>query len=130
MNTPIASNEHPRGTATPQEHAQLFVRYIEERDLDGLVSLYEPKALVQNEPGTALTGTDAIRVGLGQLLDSQAQVKLALRKIHIVDDIALVSHDVTTTAPDGTTHQTVSTEVQRRQANGRWLHVVDDLFFG
>lgn len=111
--------------ASPDELAALCMRYFRERDLDGLVSLYEPEAYVQPEPGTVLHGTDAICTALGEILDAGPQVTLDLRSIHMAEGIALVTNILTLTAPDGTVHREIVTEVQRRQADGRWLYVFD-----
>jgi ketosteroid isomerase-like protein len=44
----------------------------------------------------------------------------------------LVSNVATVTGvtPDGSPLVTTTTEILRRQPDGRWLHVVDDPFFG
>jgi hypothetical protein len=73
------------------------MEYLEMGDLDGLVSLYEPKAHVVAAPGLLLVGTVAIRQVLQQLIDSGARVRLELRNIRRVDDLALVSNIATLT---------------------------------
>ena len=120
------------GTAgAPEELGPLFVRLLDARDLTGLVSLYEPRATFHPEPGRLVTGTDAIRESLGGYVEAGAQLSLELRTIHPVGDLALLSHraEVRGLLPGGEVLLTTTTEVVRRQPDGRWLYVVDDPFF-
>lgn len=76
-----------------------------------------------------VVGTEAIRHALRQLIDSGAQLKVELRDLRVVDDVALVSNTATLT---GATPQAVvshTSEIRRRQPDGGWVHVVDDPFF-
>lgn len=120
------------GTAgAPDELGPLFVRYLDARDLTGLVSLFEPRATFHPEPGRLVTGTDAIRESLGGYVEAGVQLSLELRTIHTVGDLALLSNraEVRGLLPGGGMLSTTTTEVVRRQPDGRWLYVVDDPFF-
>jgi hypothetical protein len=45
----------------PEQCDELFGRYVNSRDLNNLVALYEAQASLVNEDGTASRGTAAIR---------------------------------------------------------------------
>jgi len=120
------------GVATsPEGLARLFVDFLETGDLDGLVSLYEPHATLQPEPGRLVSGTAAIRESLRKYVEAGARISLDTRKLHLVGDLALMScrAKVDGLLPDGELLATTTTEVARRQPDGRWLYVVDDPFF-
>jgi len=123
---------HTEGAATsPEGLAPLFVDFLAAGDLDGLVSLYEPAATFQPEPGHLVSGTAAIRESLGRYVAAGARISLVTRKLHLVGDLALMScrAKVEGLLPGGELLATTTTEVARRQPDGRWLYVVDDPFF-
>jgi uncharacterized protein (TIGR02246 family) len=121
-----------RRAETPEQVATLFMEYLQKRDLDGLVSLYEPNAHFVAAPGLLLVGTVAIRQALQQMIDSGAHLRLQPRTIRRVDDLALVSNTATLTeaTPDAKPVISTTTEILRRQPDGGWLHIHDDPFFG
>ncbi|MFD7476865.1 SgcJ/EcaC family oxidoreductase [Streptomyces sp. NPDC059837] len=125
---PIGTDRRRRAE-TPEAVATLFMEYLQAGDLEGLVSLYEPNAHFVPAPGAHVVGTEAIRHALRQLIDSGAQLKLELRDLRVVDDVALVSNTATLTgaAPEAVVSHT--SEILRRQPDGGWVHVVDDPFF-
>ncbi|XES00324.1 SgcJ/EcaC family oxidoreductase [Streptomyces sp. S1D4-11] len=108
----------------------MYMEYLEAGDVEGLVSLYEPNAHFVPTPGTHLVGTDAIRQAMQQMVDSGAHLKLEMREIRQVDDVALVSNNATLTGVGPEPVVTTTTEILRRQPGGGWVHVVDDPFFG
>ena len=116
---------------SPEGLARLFVDFLETGNLDGLVSLYEPDATLQPEPGRLVSGTAAIRESLRKYVEAGARISLDTRKVHLVGDLALMScrAKVDGLLPDGELLATTTTEVARRQPDGRWLYVVDDPFF-
>ncbi|MEV0032578.1 nuclear transport factor 2 family protein [Nocardia sp. NPDC050793] len=116
---------------TPEELGPLFMKNLAAGDLEGLVSLYEPEATFVPAPGVVVYGTEAIRDSLRGYIEGGARISLALRKIHTVGDVAVLSSSATATglAPGGEVLTTTTTEVVRRQPDGRWLYVVDDPFF-
>ncbi|XUL93951.1 SgcJ/EcaC family oxidoreductase [Streptomyces galilaeus] len=118
-----------RRAETPQQVGTLFMEYLEAGDVEGLVSLYEPNAHFVPVAGTHLVGTDAIRAAMQQMVDSGARLKLELRDIRQVDDVALVSNNATLTGAGPEPVISATTEILRRQPDGGWVHVVDDPFF-
>jgi uncharacterized protein (TIGR02246 family) len=107
----------------------LFTEYLEAGDLEGLVSLYAPNAHFVPTPGNHAVGTDAIRKTLTGLIDHGVRIKLELRDIRLVGDVALVSNTATVTGVAPEPVVTNTSEILRRQPDGGWVHVVDDPFF-
>lgn len=102
----------------PEEVAEIFVERANDGDVEGLVSLYEPEALLVWTDGRRIQGTRELRVFYTELLAPRprfdpATASPALR----CGDIALAS----SVLPNGD----VTAEVLRRQPDGRWLCVVD-----
>jgi ketosteroid isomerase-like protein len=104
--------------AEPEDLARLFVERANAGDVEGLVALYEPDAVVAFPPGNVATGRGAIRqvysefVGPGVKLTPGAP-QPTLR----VGDLALTS-----TRLDG---GAVTAEIARRQPDGTWRWVID-----
>ena len=51
-------------TTTPDATIQQFARHLNEGDLDAALALYEPDATFLPDPGSEVTGLDAIRAAL------------------------------------------------------------------
>lgn len=115
----------------PSELSELFVRYFNGRDLDSLMALYERSAFFAPSPGEARFGVDAIAGSLQAMAEDGATIALNTRRIQIVGDLAIISNVATVrgTTPDGSPLVTTTTEIARRQGDGRWLYVFDDPFF-
>jgi uncharacterized protein (TIGR02246 family) len=113
----------------PEELDDLFATALNSGDLDALVALYEPRAILFLQPGQSAAGTTAIREGLSVLLSTKPKMLLKPKTIALTGDIALTSAswEVTRTGPDGAPVTVVgrSAEVSRRQADGTWLFVID-----
>lgn len=129
---PANARSDRRAAQRPEELSDLFMRYLGAGDVDGLVSLYEPRALFGSAPGAPVAGTDAIRMALGGLIESGSQITLTPRRVQILDDVAVLSHtaSVRSRGSDTEAVEVVTTEVARRQHDGRWLYLFDDPFFG
>jgi uncharacterized protein (TIGR02246 family) len=72
-----------------------FERYMQTRDLNGLVSLYESDALFVPEPGVRLLGHDQIRQAFTELLGIDPALELTSTKILESSDLALASNEWT-----------------------------------
>jgi uncharacterized protein (TIGR02246 family) len=118
---------------TPEQCDELFGKYVNSRDLDNLVALYEPHASLVNEDGTESRGTAAIRAALQGLLAALPQAKIIMRVARIIragDDLAVLNNDwsLTGKTADGSAvemnHKAI--EIVRRQQDGTWRFAVDD----
>lgn len=109
-----------RAIATePEDITRLFVERVNAGDIEGLVALYEPDAVLAYPPGTETRGHDAIRALLAQMLAARPQFpeEKPLPTLRC-GDIALTS----TRALDGTGGRV---QVVRRQPDGGWKRLID-----
>ncbi len=96
----------------------LLIRRQHAGDIDGMVALFEPGAVIDCGGGKFLRGHAAIRAYYAEV--SEVGRKFAIgeqRPALICGDLALTS----TRLPDGD----ITSEVARRQPDGSWLWVID-----
>jgi ketosteroid isomerase-like protein len=103
----------------PNDLERMFIARSNAGDLEGLVALYEPDAVMMTFPSRQIaTGLREIRDALEQMLADQQEYVLGEQRPPLVSgDVALTS----TRLPDGA----ITTEVARRQPDGTWLWVID-----
>ena len=115
---------------SPEEVHQLWVRHMNAGDLDAVLDLYEPDATVVPQPGQVVTGTAAIREALGGFLAAKPHFDLRPRQVLQTGDVALLISEWTmrATGPDGNPMEMAATtsDVARRQADGRWRFAIDN----
>ncbi|MCM6777498.1 nuclear transport factor 2 family protein [Nocardia sp. CDC159] len=102
----------------PNDLGRYFIERANAGDVDGLVALYEPDAVLAFPPGNLTTGHAQIRAVYEQFV--AAAPVLSPGRQHP----ALVSGDLALTASTLTTGE-VTVEIARRQPDGSWLWVVD-----
>jgi uncharacterized protein (TIGR02246 family) len=120
-----ADHERPRD---PDDLGRLFLQRANAGDVDGVVALYEPGAVLAGPPGQLTTGSAAIRAVYQQLLAGRPAFTGDVQPAIRLGDLALTStrFDITTTAAGRTTTvRTATTEIARRQPDGTWLWAVD-----
>ncbi len=103
----------------PNDLGRYFIERANAGDVDGLVALYEPDAVLAFPPGHRATGHAEIRAVYEQFV--AAAPVLSPGRQHP----ALVSGDVALTASTLTTGE-VTVEIARRQPDGSWLWAADD----
>jgi uncharacterized protein (TIGR02246 family) len=119
-------------TRTPEEVLLLLARALTAGDLQSAVALYEPEATFVAQPGTVVTGTEAIREALSGFVALKPTFDLKVRKVFRSggDDIALAFSEWTLagTGPDGETMSMSGqgSDVVRQQPDGSWLFVIDN----
>ncbi|WP_413804845.1 nuclear transport factor 2 family protein [Streptomyces sp. OE57] len=119
----------PAAAETPDQLARLFLERFQAGDVDGLIALYEPSGILGRLGDDPATGHEAIRAELRRLIDDKVAIDLSIRSVRETGGLALVSHTATITRRDGAATVVDTTEVTRRQADGRWLYAIDDPFF-
>ena len=102
-------------------------------DVDGLLALYEPGAILMSAPGQApARGHDEIRASIVNFLAGGATIRLETVQAVETGDLALLKGKwrIDGNSLDGQPFVMtgVSAEVVRRQSDGRWLFVIDNPF--
>ncbi|MFC4497128.1 YybH family protein [Streptomyces ovatisporus] len=108
--------------ARPEDLGRLVVERLNAGDVEGLVSLYEPGAVLALPGGGQAAGRAEIRRAYEQLLADRPQFTPGEQQP------VLRSGDLALTAvllPDGG----ATVEVARRQPDGTWLWVIDQPAF-
>jgi ketosteroid isomerase-like protein len=102
----------------PEDLSRLFLERVNAGDVDGLVALYEPTAVLALPTGAVARGADAIRESYTRLLTGQPTFTAGeQRPPPIAGEFALTS----TRLLNGS----ATAEVARRQPDGTWLWAVD-----
>jgi ketosteroid isomerase-like protein len=102
----------------PEDLEHPFVERVNAGDVEGLVALYEPTAVMAFPPGNMAIGSDAIRQVFSDFVASGVQLTLGDQQPALrAGDLALGS----TRLVDGG----VTAEVARRQPDGTWRWVID-----
>jgi uncharacterized protein (TIGR02246 family) len=125
-----------RQRATASTPEQLHLRFTEAfnaGDLDGLVALYEPDAVLAPEPGKTVAGRDAITEAYRAFLNMNPRMDVkTLGVLQMAEGLALAHGrwSMTGTCEGGpAVHMTGhNTEVMRRQPDSSWLFVIDNPF--
>ena len=102
----------------PNDLARFFVERADAGDLEGIVALFEPDAVMTGPDGGDITGHDAIRAKYAAVLARRPQFSLGNQQQAMIHgDLALTS----TWFDDGG----AAAEVARRQPDGSWLWLID-----
>lgn len=102
----------------PEDLSDFFLQRANAGDVEGVVALYAPDAVLAFPPGQLTVGHDQIRAAYTEFLAGRPSLRSAGQQPAIVNgDIALTS---TRLPGDGAT-----AEVARRQPDGTWLWVID-----
>ncbi len=110
-----------------QQMNATFAAAFNSRRVVNLLSLYEPAAILRTVGTTTdLTGLDAIEQALTRLLQMPGRMSSHNHFCIVNGDLALLRADWQLSADDGTTIASGSSvELLRKQADGRWLYVID-----
>jgi ketosteroid isomerase-like protein len=107
-----------RHALEPEDLERLYVERVNAGDVDGLVALFEPDAVVAHAAGNVATGSESIRRLFDDFVRSGVELTLGQQQPTLrVGDIALTS----TRLADGD----VTAEIARRQPDGTWRWVID-----
>jgi ketosteroid isomerase-like protein len=94
-------------------------------DVDALVDLYEPDAVLLGEDGSAAAGTAQIRTAYESLVAYGGTISLQTRYAVESGDLAMLSNQYTFSMP-GFSVSWITAEVARRQPDGSWRYVIDN----
>jgi ketosteroid isomerase-like protein len=108
----------PEPARDPQDLERLLVERQRAGDIEGVLVLFEPDAIVDVGGGRLVRGIDEIRRYFEELKQAGRQFNAGGQQpARINGDLALTS----TRSPDGT----VTAEVARRQPDGTWRWAID-----
>jgi ketosteroid isomerase-like protein len=112
----VTDRAPPERALRPEDLDRLFLQRANAGDVEGLVALYEPDAVLAFPPGTLAVGSAAIRAAYTGLLAGRPRFDGAIRP-------AIRNGDIAITSTTRTGNATV--EVARRQPDGTWLWLID-----
>ena len=116
----------------PEDMNAAFAAAVSSGDVERVLALYEPEALLAPRPGERASGLEEIRTALGELLALGGTMTSRNVWCMQVGELALLQGEwsLDGTAPDGSPLSLTSrtSEVVRRQADGSWLYVIDHAF--
>lgn len=116
----------------PQEIHAKFQEAFSSGDLEALVALYQPDAMLVAGPGQTATGQDAIREAYRAYLAMKPKITVETVAAFENGDSALLHGrwHMEGTGPDGAAinMQGRNTEVLHRQPDGSWLFIIDNPF--
>jgi uncharacterized protein (TIGR02246 family) len=112
---------------------RIFEAAFNDGDLDALVDLFEPRAVLVPSPEQSAHGRDQIRVALQAYLAARPTIRIQTTAVvETAEGVGLTSGkwNLKGTGPDGQPLEMagVGAEVFRRQEDGRWLFVIDNPF--
>ncbi len=115
---------------SPAETVNNLMAAINKGDLNAASSLYEPDAVIVAQPGNIARGKDAVRAALAGFIALKPALKGEAFQVVEAGNIALYCSrwSLVGTAPDGKRVEMagVSSDVLRRQPDGRWLVAIDN----
>ncbi|OWK19066.1 hypothetical protein AJ88_47900 [Mesorhizobium amorphae CCBAU 01583] len=102
----------------PQDLERLLIARQWLGDIDGMIALFDPDAVVDSGEGQLIRGRKAIRALFAETIAAGRKFQRGDQRPALINgDLALTS----TKLPDGS----ITTEVARRQDDGTWLWVID-----
>ena len=114
---------------SPEQLHRVFQEAFNRHDLESIVALYEPGAVLASVNGP-VQGTDAIREQYRGALARHASIDLQTLGVNLAGNLAMlhgkwILHE---TGPDGrqVRREGRNTETARQQPDGRWLFVIDN----
>lgn len=116
----------------PQDMNTAFEEAYNSGEIERLMELYEPDAVMAPSPGKRAVGRAAIREVLRKLLAIDGRMTCRNLYCMRVDRIALLQGEwrLSGTRPDGKTVDLSSrtAEVVRQQDDGSWRYIIDHAF--
>lgn len=117
---------------SPEAMTRVWSEAFNGGDLDAVVDLYEPNAVLTRSSGPPIVGREAIRQAFTAFLATRPRMEATTRKVINMGEVALCYGDwsLRGTNPDGTPRAVSgkAVEVLRRQPDGTWRYILDDPF--
>ncbi len=121
----------PQTTNSPTRIVKQLIAALSEGELQTVMSFYDRSATFLPEPTNPATGTDAIRQAMEGLMQNlKPELSIERSREFILGDVACVvaQWSGSGTRPDGSAVEMAgrSANVLARQANGRWVVLLDN----
>jgi ketosteroid isomerase-like protein len=107
----------------PDETMHRYATLVQQRDLEGLLNLYEAGASFFPAPGVELAGHPAIRASLLETFSLEPTLRVTPVEVLVVGDLAFVCNEWTLAGKVQRSGR--SAVVLRRQPAGDWRIVID-----
>jgi|SRR5215470_12671268 len=111
---------------SPEEICQLFQQFMAAGDIDSLLRLYEPEAVILNRSREVQRGTAGLRQQLAPMAAAKINFTYRIDQVLQAGDIALMHTHWTASGPEPISEHAV--EVARRQPDGSWRWLIGDPF--
>jgi ketosteroid isomerase-like protein len=111
---------------SPEEICSLFQQSMAAGDIDGVLSLYDPEAVILDESGEVKKGEEGLKQNLAPLATAKARFDFTVKQVIQTGDIALMHTKWNVSGPQTMTVHAI--EVARRQPNGTWRWLIGDPF--
>ena len=115
---------------TPIDTVNQLTDALNRGDLEAALALYEPDAVLIARPGQIARGSTELRAALGRFIELKPTLRSQTQNVVQVDEIALYMSRWTLQGTDGSgqaiTMGGESTDILRRQEDGRWLIAIDN----
>jgi uncharacterized protein (TIGR02246 family) len=116
----------------PQQMQAAFEAAFNSGDINQLLALYEPEAVLAPQPGQRVTGLAAIKEAFNGFLALKGTMRVKHVYAMECGNIALLQGEwkLTAKGPDGKQMEMGSrtAEVVRKQPDGTWLYIIDHAF--
>jgi ketosteroid isomerase-like protein len=110
----------------PEDICRLFRQYMAAGDLDLVLSVYDPEAVLLNRLGEAKKGRQGLRQELAPFAAMKASFDFSIKQVIQSGDIALMHTEWQVSSPQPMSVYAI--EVARRQLDGTWRWLIGDPF--
>jgi ketosteroid isomerase-like protein len=111
---------------TPEEICSLFKNHMANGDLDSLLTVYDPEAVILDQSGEVKEREIGLREQLGPFAAARAIFDYNIKQVVRAGDIALMHTQWNVSWPQRLSVYAI--EVARRQSDGTWRWLIGDPF--
>jgi uncharacterized protein (TIGR02246 family) len=111
---------------SPEDICRLFQQYMAAGDLDALLSVFDPEAVLVNGSGEVKQGRDGLRQELAPLAAMKTRVAFSNKQVIQSGDVALMHTEWRVSFPLPVSVSAIA--VACRQPDGTWRWLIGDPF--
>ena len=113
---------------TPAQVHEIFINAFQSDDIETLLSLYEPHAVLMPQPGETITGHTAIHQALGTFLELKDTFDMKVGRVIAAEGLGILLSpwELIGKDPLGNPVQLsgITSDVVRKQKDGSWLYAI------